>query len=160
MVRESRDIYRKTDLQVRLKLVSMIGLKGILVTNFHWNVLTRNIDYHFGCSVYIHKKIFSIYFQTGFSRNFWLMVKKPKDQNKNVDKTKWVRCTVCMMSSSVCPLLTFNWPMWRGFSGSWEGCNSVAFAVLKRSPLKKSLKTRVQIQTGCWDIWVCTLPSG
>lgn len=64
-----------------------------------------------------------------------------------------------MMSTSVCPLLMFNWPMWRGFSGSWEGCNSVAFAVLERSPLK-SLKTRVEIQTGHWDMWACTLPSG
>lgn len=120
------------------------------MTNFHWNVPTKNTDYLFSCSISIPKKILTIYFQTRFSRNFWLMVKKPKVQNKNVDETKWVRYTVCMMSTSVCPLFMFNWPMWKGFSGSWEGCNSVAFAVLERSPLK-SLKTRVEIQTGRWD---------
>lgn len=149
MVTKLLAIYRKTDLQVRLKLVSMIGLKG---TSDKFPLERSNQEHRlpFQLFCFYTQKILSIYFQTRFSRNFWLMVKKPKVQNKNVDKTKWVRYTVCMMSTSVCPLFMFNWPMGKGFSGSWEGCNSVAFAVLERSPLK-SLKTRVEIQTGRWD---------
>lgn len=58
------------------------------MTNFHWYIPTRNTDYLFSCSVCLPKKILSIYFQTGFSRNFWLTAKKNKGPEQKFGQNK------------------------------------------------------------------------